>query len=99
MNSFSIFLVTAYRDGEPFSCQTSTATPDTTAANESAVTSQATPVCDFHQNLKIFGPVSGQAFFAVMIVLAILLLISLILLGHLLGFHLYLSKYKKRKFR
>ncbi|XP_001175654.3 probable palmitoyltransferase ZDHHC1 isoform X2 [Strongylocentrotus purpuratus] len=81
----------AYRDGEPFSCQISTATPpDMTAANESAVTSQATPVCDFHQNLKIFGPVSGQAFFAVMIVLAILLLISLILLGHLLGFHLYL---------
>ncbi|XP_041455263.1 uncharacterized protein LOC121408025 isoform X2 [Lytechinus variegatus] len=80
----------AYRNGEPLSCQTTPTTPAATTATNESVTSQATPVCDFHQNLKIFGPVSGQAFFAVMIVLVVLLLISLLLLGHLLGFHLYL---------
>ncbi|XP_022107535.1 uncharacterized protein LOC110988393 [Acanthaster planci] len=48
------------------------------------------PLLAYRTGLRIFAEVSGIAFFVVAIVMAVLLFVTLCLLGHLLGFHLYL---------
>lgn len=44
---------------------------------------------------ELFVPVSDLAFIIFMAAIAALLLVALALLGHLLGFHIYLSKRKE----
>ncbi len=50
----------------------------------------------YRNDLKIFKQVPGLAFFIVAVVIAVLLLVALCLLGHLLGFHLFLSKCEQK---
>ncbi|XP_033111000.1 uncharacterized protein LOC117112053 isoform X2 [Anneissia japonica] len=45
---------------------------------------------DYHDELNVFRPVSGPVFFAVICIMVLLLLLTVCLLGHLLGFHIYL---------
>ncbi|XP_071785533.1 uncharacterized protein [Asterias amurensis] len=74
------------------SLQSSTMEPQT--ANVSGILLNLEPDPDpldvYRNNLKIFNPVPGLAFFIVAVVIATLLLVALCLLGHLLGFHLFL---------
>ncbi|XP_072169066.1 uncharacterized protein [Diadema setosum] len=79
----------ALRADKPFSCQVPTPTSEANAITLQVATTPATG-CNFHENLRVFRPVSGSSFIAVIIVLVVLLFISLVLLGHLLCFHMYL---------
>ena len=63
--------------------------------NSSLVPTINTGAVDYRNGLKILSfPVSGLAFFLVSLLVTILLFVTLGLLGHLLGFHFYLSEYK-----
>ncbi|XP_038069019.1 palmitoyltransferase ZDHHC1-like [Patiria miniata] len=59
-------------------------------SSASPTTDISDPLVAYRSGLRIFGEVSGTAFFVVAIVLAVLLLVTLCLLGHLLGFHMFL---------
>ena len=67
-----------------------------TSATTTLSSSVAGPI-DYQQGLKILNlPVPGIAYFLISLLVTVLLAITLGLLGHLLGFHIFLSKLKKK---